>query len=190
MISRRTFSAQLSLAAAALLLLPGMFCNKANDLIQGLRGILNQVEAALKALSLLSGLLPAVVNMAAEYLLKVCQFVDQVGHMLEDQSTAAAEKARQILALAAGLAVPVIPNAAVQTIVAAVAAAVDKFLTYFGTDQAHAGVQARAVPAKLPNMDFNSQQRGELGQIEKDAERDKQAVEDWQKRAMAQQAAH
>lgn len=63
-----------------------MSCSKAGDLVQSLRGILNAVEKALAALSLLSGLLPDSVNAAARYLTLVCEYVDKVGRLLEDDS--------------------------------------------------------------------------------------------------------
>lgn len=182
-MTRRTFAAQLGAAVASLLLLPAMFCNKANDLIQSLRGILGAVEHALSLLGALQGLLPAVVNDAAKYLLSVVSFVDSTGQILENDGLQAADKVRQILALAAGLVVPVIPNATVQGILTAVAAAVDKFLSHFGAT----ATNARSVPvSSVPNLEFNQKQRQELEQIEQDSRKDKVAIEDWQKRALAQ----
>lgn len=184
-MTRRKFAGQVGAAAASLLLLPGMFCNKANDLIGSLRNILTTVEHALSLLGALQGLLPDVVNTAAKYLLAVVGFVDAVGQILENDSLNAPDKARQILALAGPLVFPTI-GPPVGPILQAVAGAVDKFLSYFGTDQAHAGAQARAVPGNVPNMEFNQKQRQALEQIEQEARKDKGLIEDWQKRALAQ----
>lgn len=162
-----------------------MFCNKAGDLIQSLRGVLNAVEHALGLLGALQGLLPDAVNTAAKYLLAVVGFVDSVGQIMENDTLNAADKARQILALAGPLVFPPIPPP-MGPILQAVAAAVDKFLSHFGTDQAHAGAQARAVPGNVPDMNFNQKQRDELEKIEQDARKDKLLVEEWQKKALEQ----
>lgn len=185
-MTRRKFSKLFALAAS-LLLLPGLQCNQeASDLLTSLRGIVKSVETALGALGLLQGLLPDVVNQAAQYLLKVLKFVEDAANLLQDETQSATDKARQILSWAAGLVVPKIPDPKVQTIIAAVAAAVDKFLSYFGTDQAGAGVVARSqAPPKVPNLSFSEKEKQQLKAIPPDAMRDERAVEEWQKRATA-----
>lgn len=182
-MTRRKFGMRLGLAAASFLLLPGMFCSKANDLIQSLRGILNAVEHALNLLSALQGLLPDTVNAVTQYLTKVVQFVDAVGQILESETAQTVDKVRQILVLAGELVVPVVPGQP-GVILAAVAAAVNKFLSYFGTDQEHAGVQGRGVPGNVPNMEFDHKQKEELEAIEEQARKDKFLVEDWQRKAL------
>lgn len=184
-MTRRRFGLQLGGAFASLLLLPGLQCNKASDLIQSLRQILQAVEKALSLLAMLGGLLPAVVNDVAKYLLGVLDYVDKVATLLEDETQSAADKARQILNWATALAVPKIPDERVATIVKAVAGAVDHFLSFFGTDQAGAGVLARSqAPPKVPNLSFSDKERQQLKAIAPDAMRDERAVEDWQKKAM------
>lgn len=185
LVSRRRFGAQLGAALASLLVLPGMFCNKASGLISSLRGILTAVEHALTLLGALQGLLPETVNTAARYLLAVVGFVDAVGQILENDAIAAMERAQQILNLAAdaALQVPILPGQ-VGIILKAVAVALDKFLSYFGTDQAHAGQQARGAVPNVPNMSFNQGQRKEIEAIEADARKDKFLVEDWQRKAL------
>lgn len=162
-----------------------MSCNKASDLIGSLRGILTAVETALNALSLFQGLLPAVVNDAAKYLLAVTDYVDKVATLLEDETQSAVDKARQILGWATELTVPIIPDQRVASIVKAVSAAVDKFLSFFGTDQAHAAQVARATP-KVPDLGpFSDRDKAQLKAIPPDAMRDSREIEDWQKKAMA-----
>lgn len=184
-MTRRWFAQRLALAAASLLLLPASLCNKAGDLISSLRNILATVEHALGLLGVLQGLLPDAVNTAAKYLIAVVSFVDSVGQIMENDTLNAADKARQILALAGPLVFPPIPPP-IGPILQAVAKAVDAFLSHFGTDQAHAGAQARAVPGNVPDMSFNQKQRDELEAIEQQARKDRVLIEDWQKRAMAQ----
>ena len=179
--SRRSF---LQLVGASLLLFPAMTCNKAGDLISSLRQILQAVEKALGLLSLLQGLLPDVVNMAAKYLLGVLDYVNKVANLLEDETQSAADKARQILSWATGLVVPTIPDQRVASIIKAVSGAVDHFLSYFGTNQAGAGAQARSLSSP-PNLTFSDKERQQLANIPPDAMTDQRAVEDWQKKALA-----
>lgn len=183
-MTRRRFGLGLGGLVASLLILPGLQCNKTGDLIQSLRQILQAVEKALGLLSLLQGLLPDVVNMAAKYLLDVLDYVNKVANLLEDETQSAADKARQILSWATSLTVPKIPDQRVATIIAAVAGAVDHFLSYFGTSQAGAGAQARSV-VNPPNLTFTDKEKKQLQDIPPNAMTDQRAVEDWQKRALA-----
>lgn len=183
-IKRRSFLKFLSTGIASLLLFPAMTCNKAGDLISSLRGILDAVEKALSLLSALSGLLPDAVNTAAAYLLKVCQFVADVDNVLQDQMTSAADKAVQILTWAGDLILPTVPPP-IGPILQAVLAAVNHFLSLFGTDVDHAKTAARTRSGQVPKMDFNDSQRAQLKAMSGDAMKDKQAVADWQKKAMA-----
>ena len=180
-IRRRSFLSILGMGVASLLVFPAMTCNKAGDALSNLRGVLNAVEQALKLLGTLTNLLPDQVNTAATYLLKVVSFVDSVGQILENAGLAAADKARQILQLGGDLVFPVIPPP-IGPILQAVAGAVDKFLSLFGTDAAHA---RSAKVDNPPNLEFNQKQIDQLHQIEADAKRDRVAVEDWQRRALA-----
>lgn len=178
--SRRRFSQLLSMAAASLLMGSWTMCNKASDVISNLRGILQAVEKALAALSLLGGLLPDAVHTAARYLTVVCEFVVKVDDLLADQVTSANDKTRQILDWAGALVFPVIPPP-IGPILQAVAAAVDKFLQMFGTDQAHA---RSAKVDNPPKLEFDDSQRAQLKAMSTDAEKDKEAVADWEKKAM------
>lgn len=183
-LSRREFGRLGSLGMGSLLLSSWMSCEKSNDLISSLRGISQAAKKALTALSLLSGLLPDVVSTAADYLIKVFNFVDGVGRILEDESAQAVDKARQILAMAGGLILPVIPPP-VGPILQSVAAAVNHFLSFFGTDVDHASAVARSQVSNVPNMNFTSKQKAELEAIEKDALQGRDDVKDWQRKASA-----
>lgn len=182
--NRRSFLQWLGTGMASLLLFPAMTCNKAGDLISSLRQILQAVEKALGALGLLSGLLPDTVNTAAKWLAAVCQFVVDVDNLLQDQMTSAADKAVQILTWAGGLVFPVIPPP-IGPILQAVLSAVNHFLSYFSTDVDHAQAQARTRSTDVPKMEFDDKQRAELKAMAAEAAKDKQAVEDWQKKALA-----
>lgn len=182
-LSRREFSRLGSLGIGSLLLSSWMSCDKSNDLVSSLRGILQAVEKALTALSLLSGLLPDVVNTAADYLIKVCNFVDAVGQILES-SAVAADKASQILTLASDLVLPVVPPP-VGPILASVVVAVNHFLSFFGTDINHAGAVAKTRVANVPDMNFDSKQREKIDAIARDAQKDRDDIKDWRRKAMA-----
>lgn len=182
--NRRSFLRLVSLALGSFMLFPAMTCNKAGDLISSLRGILNAVEHALSLLGVLQGLLPDSVNTAAGYLLKVTHFVNEVGQILENETIAAADKARQILAMAGDLVFPVIPPP-IGPILQAVAGAVGKFLSYFGTDVDNAAAAARGRMDNVPKMDFSPAQIAELKAIEATATKDSAAVMDWKQKAMA-----
>lgn len=185
--TRRQFGRLSSLTLVSLLVSSWMSCEKATTAIGDLRGILNAVETALKALNLLSGLLPEAVNKGAAYLLAVCQFVDDVGRILENDAINAIDKTRQILSWAAQLPlVSAIPEP-IQTIARGVATAVDKFLSIFGTDAEHAGSVARARMDNPPDWlgkPLDAKSKDTLHAIEADAEKDKAAVEAWQNRAL------
>lgn len=183
-VNRREFGRLSSLGLASWLLSGWMACNKASDLIQSLRQILGAVEAALAALSLFQGLLPDVVTTVAGYLRGVTDFVNKVANLLEDETQSALDKARQILSWATPLVVPTIPDERVAKLIRAVAAAVDKFLSFFGTDQAHAAQMARSMP-KVPDLAFSDKDRQLLKTIPPQAITDQHSVENWQKTAMA-----
>lgn len=179
--SRRSFLQFSGLGVATWLVSGWMSCSKATDMISNLRGILEQVEKALAALSLLGGLLPDAVNTAAKYLTAVCEFVINVDNLLLDELTSAADKTRQIMAWAGALVFPVIPPP-IGPILQMVATAVDKFLSLFGTDVAHA---RSAQVSNPPDMTLNDKQKAELRTLLERAKKDEQAVDDWQKKAMA-----
>lgn len=184
MLTRRKFGQLSGLTLGSLLVGSWMSCNKAADLIGSLRGILDAVEKALSLLAALSGLLPDAVNTAAAWLIKVCEFVANVDNLLQDTMTSAADKMVQILNWAGDLILPTIPPP-IGPILVAVLGAVNHFLSIFNTDVDHAKTAARTRSGEVPKMDFNDQQRAQLKAMSADALKDKQAVMDWQKKAMA-----
>lgn len=182
--TRREFDRIGGLSLVSLLVSGWTACgDKLGDLIGNLSGILNAVEAALTALSLLQNLLPESVNTAAKYLIAVAQFVSDVDGLLLDETASAVDKSRQILNWASGIVMPIIPNP-IGGILMAVSSAVDKFLSYFGTDAAHAGTAARTKTDKVPKLEpLSPEQKAQLDKMKTQAATDQQAIKDWQAKA-------
>lgn len=151
--------------------------SSAGALLNSLRNILKQVEAALRALTALGNLLPDVVHLAADYLTRVTDFVEQSALILENEAINAAAKAQQILAMVSKIALPTISDPKVMAILQLVASAADLFLGFFGANT------RSTVAATNPDVNLNDSDRRFLALIETEARVDRNDVRLWEAKA-------
>jgi hypothetical protein len=121
-----------------------------SQIVGDLELVVTGMEAVFPAVASAAGLSPAVTQQVAMYLQAVGGATSKASDILAGAGTAQ-QKASEIVALFAGVAVPVLPAGTAKTVVSAiqlVATAVAKFLTNF--QPVKLAARSSAVPQKAP----------------------------------------
>jgi hypothetical protein len=127
------------------------------------------VEKALDKFSSMTGLGAQVIEQITAYLLAVTKYVGKAADILEDDSIANADKASQLITLAATVVMPTLPNQAAQAILMTVANALQMFLALFKDKSTN----------ELSSFGLSDSEKLELAIIESESAIDGLEVEKW-----------
>jgi hypothetical protein len=137
--------------------------------LDALRNILRTVEKALDKFYSMTGLAGSIVEDIRKYLQAVTKYVGKAAEILEDDAIANAEKANQLITLAAAVVMPTLPNQAAQAVLMTVANALQMFLALFKDKSTN----------ELSSFGLTDSEHMELQILESEAAVDALAVGKW-----------
>jgi hypothetical protein len=164
-LSRRKL---VSLLLGLPLLLSLTACGEKN-VLDALRNILRTVEKALDKFYSMTGLAGSIVEDIKKYLQAVTRYVGKAAEILEDDAIQNADKANQLIMLAAAVVMPTLPNQAAQAVLMTVANALQMFLALFKDKST----------SELSSFGLSDSEHMELQILESEAAVDALAVGKW-----------